>query len=83
MGQDGAPQHGPDALDGVEIGRVGRRWEDREPVTVSDLLTHSCGEVAVEMVPDQQDRAAELVAGGLDQVGVVPPDTRTSRIRAE
>lgn len=47
----------------VEVGCVGRQLEDSEPVTVVGVAAHAGGEVGVEVVADQHDRAAELVGG--------------------
>jgi hypothetical protein len=45
IGHGGASQHGPDALDRVEVGCLGRQLEDSEPVAVGDVATHASAEV--------------------------------------
>ncbi|MGW3968365.1 hypothetical protein ACWEFD_03430 [Streptomyces ardesiacus] len=47
--------------------------DDGEPVAVGDAAAHSGRQVGAEIVPDQHDRAAELLVGGLDQVALVLP----------
>src|SRR5689334_867576 len=73
VGGGDASQDGPDAFDRVEVGCVGRQLEDGEPVAGGDVAAHSGRQARVEIVPDQHDRAAELLVGGLDQVAVVLP----------
>ena len=71
VGQCGAPQDGPDAFDRVEVGRVWRQLVGGQPVPLGDELPHSDGRMGVEIVPGEHDRTTKLLAGGLDQVGVI------------
>ena len=50
-------QVGPDRLDRVELGGVGRELEDRQPVPGRDQLAHRLADVRVQVVPDQDERA--------------------------
>lgn len=65
--QAGASKDGPEALDWVEVGCVGRQLEDGEPVTVGDVMTHPGGQVGVEDAPMlrqvAEDAATEVAVG--------------------
>ncbi|KMS79501.1 hypothetical protein ACZ91_61815 [Streptomyces regensis] len=67
VGHGGASQNGPDALDRIEVGCVGRQMEDGEPVAVGDVVAHAGGEVGVEDAPMlrqvAEDATTEVVAG--------------------
>ena len=73
VGQPPASQQGPDALDRVEVGCIGGQLVDGQPVLPGDELPHAVGEMDVEVVPDEHDRAAELLMGSDEQVAVVGP----------
>lgn len=74
VGQEAAFEQGPDALDRVQVGGVGRELDDSESVSmVGGERLHPGHQVQVEVVPDQHDRGAELGVGGEDQVPVVHP----------
>lgn len=73
VGEPAASQEGPDPFDGVEVGCVGRQVVDRQPVPGGGELPQAGGLVDVEVVPDEHDRAAELLVGGDQQVPVVAP----------
>lgn len=63
VGEPAAPQEEPDALYGVEVGCVGRQVGDGQPVPGRGELPQSRGLVDVEVVPDEDDRSAELGVG--------------------
>ena len=52
---------GPDRLDRVALGGVGRELEDRQPGPGRGQLARRLGDVGVEVVPDQDERPAELL----------------------
>ena len=55
----------------MELGRVRRQLEDRQPVPDRGQLAHRPADVSVQVVPDQHERAAELLARGVQQPGAV------------
>lgn len=62
----------PDAFLRVQVWRVGGQLEDREPVRVRfDERPQGLGQVEADVVPDQDDRAAELDAGADQQFAPV------------
>lgn len=73
VGQRGASQNGPDALDRVGVGRVGGQLVGDEPVTGGDVAPYAGREVRVEVVLDQHHVPAELLVGGLQEVAVIGP----------
>ena len=73
VGEPAAPQQGPDAFDGVEVGCVGRQVADGRPVLGCRPFPQVGGLVDVEIVPEQDDRSAELPVCGDQQVTVVTP----------
>ena len=73
VGEPAASKQGPDAFDGVEVGGVGRQVVDGQPFAGVGELAQAGGFVDVEVVPDEDDRAAELLVGGDQQVPVVAP----------
>jgi hypothetical protein len=62
-------QERPDRLDRVELGGVSRQLEDRQPVPGRDQGGHCPACVGAQVIPDQDERAAELLAGGVQQAG--------------
>ena len=50
---------------------IGRQLEDSQPGPGADQLLHGCAEVGVQVVPDDHQRAAELLLRGGQQAGVV------------
>ena len=58
-------------LDRVELVRVGRELEDGQPVPGRDQLGHRGADVGIQVVPDDHERAAELLVRGVQQPGVV------------
>ena len=56
---------------GLSSEGIGGELEDRQPVPGRDQLAHRPADVRVQVVPDQDDRPAELLAGGVQQPGVV------------
>ncbi len=70
---DVALDQGPDALLRVEVRCVGGQLEHGGPVVIGRVSLHSCGEVDVEVVPDQDDRATELDVCTDGEVAVVGP----------
>jgi hypothetical protein len=64
----------PDALLRVEVRDVGGQLEHGEPLDArGDELSHAGPQVEPNVVPDQDNRAAELEAGADDQVAEVAP----------
>lgn len=66
------------------FGCAGRQVVDGQPVAVLGELSQVGGLVDVEVVPDEHDRAAELLVCGDQQVSVVAPGvsmTESSRLR--
>src|SRR3712207_9542034 len=58
-------------LDRVQLVGVGRQPEHRQPRPGRDQLGHRGAGVGVELVPDQHDRPAEPLVGGIQEGGVV------------
>jgi len=58
---------------GLKVRWVGRQLLDGQSVPSGDELPHPGGEVDVQVVPDEHDRAAELLVGGDEQVAAVGP----------
>lgn len=52
-----------DPLGGVEVGRVGRRQEYREPCRLGNHLAYGVGDVGVQAVPDRRDRCPDEPVG--------------------
>lgn len=75
-------REGPDPLDGVEVGCVGRQVVDGQPVPVLGQLSQVGGFVDVEVVPDEHDLAAELLVGGDQQVTVAAPGEALASVAA-
>lgn len=73
VGEPAASQQGPDALDGVGAGGLGRQVVDGQPVARGGEVAQAGGFVDVGVVPDEDDRAAGFVVGGGQQVAVVAP----------
>lgn len=63
----------PDPFHGVEVGGVGRQVVDGEPVCGVDEGPHPVVFVDVEVVPDEDDGAVELLVGGDEEVAVLGP----------
>lgn len=82
LGGGAASQEVPDPFDGVEVGCVGRQVVDGQPVPGCGELPQAGGLVDVEVVPDQDDRAAELLVGGDQQVAVVAPGEALTSVAA-
>jgi hypothetical protein len=57
-------QVGPDRLDRVQLGRIRRQPVDGQPVPGGDHLAHRAAGMSVQSVPDQHERAAELLVRG-------------------
>ena len=57
--------------DGAELVRTGRELADGQPVPGPGQLGHGGADVGIEIVPDDHDRAGELLMGGIQQPGVV------------
>ena len=64
-------QVGPDRLHRVQLRRVSRQLEDRQPVPVRDQLAHRPARVSVQPIPDQDERAVQLLVRGVQEPGVV------------
>ena len=58
-------------LDRVQFGCVSRQLEDRQPGAGGDQLAHRAAGVGVQAVPDQDDRAAELLVHSVQEPCVV------------
>ena len=67
----GSFQVRPHWFDRVELMRV--RWQlaDGQPVRGGDQLSRRGADVGIEVVPDDHDRAGELLVRGVQQSGVV------------
>ena len=78
VGLAAAPQQGPDALDGVEVGCVGRQEVAGDPVVGVDELPQPAVSVDVQVVPHEHNRRAELLVGGDEQLAVVGPGETAS-----
>jgi hypothetical protein len=63
VGQPSTPQQGPDLFDGVEVGCVGRQVVDGQPLAGCRPLPQVGGFVDVQVVPGEDDRAAESPEG--------------------
>lgn len=63
---DAASEVGPHCLDGVQVRGVGRQPDHGQPVPSIDHVPDGDADVGVQVVPDQHDRAAELL-GGIQQ----------------
>jgi hypothetical protein len=59
------------AFDGVQLGCVGRELVDGQPRAGGDQLPHLAADVGGQVVPDQDDRPAELLVGAVQQAGVI------------
>lgn len=67
---------------GSGSGGMGRQLEDGEPVAFGDAAARAGGQVGVGIVPDQHDRAAELLVRGLDRIAVVLPGEASASVGA-
>jgi hypothetical protein len=77
-----ASQQRPDHLDRVEVGTAGGQLVDGEPLVRGDELSHPLGQMGVQIVPDQYDRAVELRVRGDDQVAVVASGEALTPVRS-
>lgn len=73
VAEPAASQQGPDAFNRVEVRCIGRQLVDGQPVPAGDPGAHPGVQVHVQVVPDEHDRAAELLVSDLQQVTVVGP----------
>ena len=62
---------GPGLLDWVELAGVGGQGVDAQSRPGRGESPHGGGDVTVEIVPDEHDRAVELLMGGVEQGGEV------------
>lgn len=69
----GPAEDGPDSFDGVEVGCVGRQVASGDAVVGVDERPHPSVLVDVQVVSDEDDRAAELLVGGDEVVSVIGP----------
>ncbi len=73
VGHRPAPQQRPDALHRIQVRAVGGKLDDGEPFVVGRVLPHSGGTMGVQIVPDGNDRGAELQVRADHEVSVVLP----------
>src|SRR5580693_3442765 len=64
-------QVGPDRFNRVQFAVVRRELVDGQPVPGCEQLAHRAADVGVQIVPDQYDRAVQLLVGGVQEPGVV------------
>jgi hypothetical protein len=62
---------GPDNLNRVQFGCICGKSVDAEPWSGGNESTHGGGDVSVQDVPHEHDRAVELLMGGVEQGGEV------------
>jgi predicted ABC-type transport system involved in lysophospholipase L1 biosynthesis ATPase subunit len=77
VGQRAALEAGPDALDRVEVGGIGRELEHAQPRLGGGEGAQFRLEVHLQVVPDQDDHpAGQLTVRGGEQVAVLLPGER-------
>lgn len=80
VGHPSAPQQGPDTFHGVQVRAIGRELADGEPVVVGRVLPHPGGTMGVQIVPDDNDRGAELQVCADQEVAVVARQSSCVRL---